>query len=410
MNQRAFSWLFLICLAGITPDLPAIAADGQTWNQWRGPQRNGQWPGELPQSLSNLELGWERPFQPSYSGPICDGELVFTSETVDDKFERIVALELDTGNVRWETQWEGAIQVPGYAAANGSWIKSTPALSEDALVILGMRDQVVCLDPETGDIRWQVDLAQRFGARRPPFGGVCSPLIHDQAVYVMGGGATLKLSLADGSTIWRTLADEGDEDDALSSPIIATIDGKLQLVVQTRTRLCGVDLADGSLLWAQRIEAYRNMNILTPLVIGDRVFTAAHSGEAHCFEINCEGNRWVAEEVWSQRAQAYMSSPISDGNTVYMHMKNERMTALDLDSGEILWTSQPLGKYQSLVYSDSKILVLNSRGELLAVEANRDRFRLIDQAKVANDSWAYLGIFDGGLLVRDLNSLKVYRF
>ena len=339
-----------------------------------------------------------------------DGELVFTTETVDDTFERVVALELDSGNVRWTTQWNGAIEVPGYAAANGSWIKSTPALAENALVILGMRDEVVCLDPSTGEIRWQVDLAERFGTRRPPFGGVCSPLIDDQAVYVMGGGATLKLSLADGSTIWRTLADEGEEDDALSSPIIATIDGTRQLVVQTRTRLCGVDLDDGGLLWSKRIEAYRNMNILTPLVIGSRVFTAAHSGKAHCFQIGRSGSQWSVDEVWNQRAQAYMSSPISDGKTVYLHLKNERMAALDLGTGEILWTSQPLGKYQSFIGNDGIILVLSSRGELLAVEANTGQFNVVGQAKVASDSWAYLGIFDGGLLVRDLNSLKVYRF
>ena len=47
-------------------------------------------------------------------------------------------------------------------------------------------------------------------------------------------------------------------------PVIAIIAGKRQLVVQTRTRLCGVDLGDGSLLWSNAIEAYRNMNILTP--------------------------------------------------------------------------------------------------------------------------------------------------
>jgi outer membrane protein assembly factor BamB len=86
-----------------------------------------------------------------------------------------------------------------------------------------MRDELICLDPATGKIRWQVDLADRFGARRPPFGGVCSPLIDDGSVYVMGGGATVKLSLADGSTIWKTLDDEGDDDDACSSPVIATI-------------------------------------------------------------------------------------------------------------------------------------------------------------------------------------------
>lgn len=381
-----------------------------TWNQWRGPQRDGFWPGDLPTRLSDLKMAWEKPLQPSYSGPITDGKTVFTTETVDKSFERVTAFDLATGNTKWTTKWKGAIEVPGYAMANGSWIKSTPALAEESLVILGMRDEVVCLDPTTGRIRWQADLSERFGARRPPFGGVCSPLIDDGSVYVMAGGATVKLSLADGSTIWKTLDDEGNDDDACSSPVIATIAGKRQLVVQTRTRLCGVDLNDGSLLWSNVIEAYRNMNILTPTVLGDQVYTAAQRGRSHLFKVSFQDNEWKSAEVWTQRTQAYMSSPVADDKTIFVHSSNERLTALNVATGEILWTGKPMGKYQSLVRDDKTILVLNNEGELLSIELNRDQLSISDRRKVANDSWAYLGVFSGGILVRDLNALKVYRY
>ena len=60
MHHRAFSCLSLLFLAGIAPHLQANDTEGLTWNQWRGPQRNGQWPGEFPQSLSELELAWEK--------------------------------------------------------------------------------------------------------------------------------------------------------------------------------------------------------------------------------------------------------------------------------------------------------------------------------------------------------------
>ncbi len=385
-------------------------AQDVTWSQWRGPQRDGVWPGELPTDLSSLKLAWERPLQPSYSGPVTDGKVVYTTETVDESFERMTAFDLQNGEVKWTAKWDGAIKVPGYAMANGSWIKSTPALAEDSLVILGMRDEVICLEPATGEIRWQADLAERFDARRPPFGGVCSPLIDDGSVYVMAGGATVKLSLADGSTIWKTLDDEGDDDDACSSPVIETIAGKRQLVVQTRTRLCGVDLGDGSLLWSNTIEAYRNMNILTPMVIGNRVYTAAQRGRSHCFEVSVTNSQMKSKEVWSQKTQAYMSSPVANDKTIFVHSSNERLTALDIATGNILWAGKPMGKYQSLIRNEKTILVLNNKGELFAVEPNRDELSILDRRKLANDSWAYLGVVDGGILVRDLNALKVYRY
>lgn len=204
--------------------------------------------------------------------------------------------------------------------------------------------------------------------------------------------------------------DEGDEDDALSSPVIKTISGLRQLVVQTRTRLCGVDLETGSLLWSNRIEAYRNSNVLTPTVVGDYVYTAATRGKSQCFKIMRVGTRWQPEEVWNQKTQAYMSSPVTDGETVFVHSSNGRLTALDFSSGDILWTGKPMGKYQSLVINDEVMLALSNEGELLTVAPVRDELTITSRRQVADDSWAYLGVFEGGLLVRDLKALKVYRY
>ena len=55
------------------------------WNQWRGPQRDGQSPASaLPRVLvGNVQLVWERPHQPRYGGPIVYARLLVTTETVD---------------------------------------------------------------------------------------------------------------------------------------------------------------------------------------------------------------------------------------------------------------------------------------------------------------------------------------
>lgn len=380
-----------------------------TWNQWRGPTRDGVWAGAWPESLANVSLFWEKPLSPSYSGPVTDGKTVYTTETVDKSFERVTAFDLQTGEVRWTARWDGAIEVPRFAAANGSWIKSTPALDHDSLIVLGIRDELVCLNPNNGDLRWKVDLASRFESRRPMFGAVCSPIIDGDSIYVQGGGATLKLSKSTGETLWRTLADEED-DDAFSSPVIATIAGVKQLVVQTRTELCGISTQDGSLLWSEPIEAYRNMNVLTPTVIGDGVFTAAHSGRSQWFNVSLVDGEWDVTERWNQKVQAYMSSPVVLDETIYLHAKTDRLTAMDVATGEILWTDRPLGKYQSLVRNDQSILALVNTGELLLIKPSREKLEVVDRQKVAEDAWAYLAVFDDGFVVRDLNALKVYRW
>ena len=60
--------------------LPA-AAD---WPQWRGPNRDGSCAGpKWPQSFSGLKEKWRLPLGASYSGPVTDGKLVFTTESKD---------------------------------------------------------------------------------------------------------------------------------------------------------------------------------------------------------------------------------------------------------------------------------------------------------------------------------------
>ena len=139
-----------------------------------------------------------------------------------------------------------------------------------------------------------------------------------------------------------------------------------------------------------------------------RVFTAAHSGRAQCFKVQQEAGTWNVEELWSQKTQAYMSSPVADDKTVYVHAKAERLTALDLESGEIRWASKPVGKYQSLIRGENTILGLSSRGELMLVKSDPKDLIILSRRQVADDSWGHLGVFEGGLLVRDLNALRVF--
>lgn len=407
--------LRLLIVAGLGCWLNLNASYSEDWNQWRGPHRDGvisgaSWPDAL---RDRLQLVWEQSLSPSYSGPIVHDGRVITTETIDKTYERVSAYDLNTGDLAWSVQWTGSMSVPFFAAANGDWIRSTPVCSEDRLLILGMRDLLVCLNPKDGSEYWKVDFPAQLGTPLPAFGAVCSPLVDEGSVYVQTGGALVKLSLQDGSLIWKTLenAEGMMSSGAFSSPVIAEIAGKKQLVVQTREELCGVELETGQVLWRESIEAFRGMNILTPLVIGDQIFTSAYNGRAQLFQIaqSSEG-QWSVNELWNQNTQAYMSSPIQLGDQIYLHLKNERFTNLRLQDGEANWTTPPLGKYWSLITNGEQILALNDKGELRLIEPSATEFKVRDEIKVADDSWAHLAVQDDLVIIRDLNALKVYRW
>ena len=419
--------LILICFLSQVVSFETHAQDGQSdsidsdtkkdlWSQWRGPARDGSvrkgtvWPENL--SEDSFEELWRVELGPSYSGPIVSENLVFTTETRDKKFEVVSAYDRKTGEKRWEYSWTGAMEVPFFAKANGSWIRSTPAYDGECLYVAGMRDVLVCLNADDGQLRWKVDFVEKLDTPLPQFGFVCSPLLDGDYIYVQAGAGFCKLNKKTGEIDWRTLIDGGGmQGSAFSSPIMTEIHGTKQLLVQTRNDLTGVDPADGKVIWKETIPSYRGMNILTPTVIDNKVFTSSYRNNSWMFDISAGQDTTTAKQAWTNRAAAYMSSPVVVDGHIYMHLQNQRFTCIDSKTGKTMWTTKPYGKYWSMVYNNDRILALDERGELLLIKANPQKFELIDSRKVSQSSaWAHLASDRDQVFVRSLDALVAYQW
>ncbi|MCL4202245.1 MAG: PQQ-binding-like beta-propeller repeat protein [Pirellulaceae bacterium] len=416
MLKQPLTRLFMSWLLVLAGGVPALAEDTPAeWPQWRGPSRDGMvasdtWPdrigGDALQQLWRVELG------PSYSGPIVGQGKVYTTETLDKKFEVVRAFDLTTGKQVWEAKWEGSMSVPFFAATNGSWIRSTPALDDGRLFVAGMRDVLVCLNAEDGKEIWRVDFVEQLKTPLPAFGFVSSPLVSGESLYVQAGASLVKLQKRTGQIVWQSLKDEGGMwGSAFSSPYLAEVAGRNQLLVQTREKLAGVDPEDGRVLWSQDIEAFRGMNILTPTVHESAVFTSSYGGRSQLIRLTESGGDWQTEKAWDNRLQGYMSTPLVIDGHAYLHMRNQRAACIRLSDGEITWISQPYGAYWSLVGQGQRILALDERGELLLIQANPQEFQVLDSRKIADSpTWAHLAVVGDRIVIRELNALAVYRW
>jgi len=339
------------------------------------------------------------------------GDRVFVTETVGKSDEVVTAFEVSTGRKIWSTSWKGSMQVPFFAASNGSWIRATPAFDQGRLYVAGIKDVLVCLNAETGDKIWTRDFPTETNSSVPTFGFVCSPLIDGEFLYVQAGGGLQKLNKQTGDTIWKVLEDGGGMNgSAFSSPYLATIAGKRQLLVQTRTTLHGVDPAEGTVLWSQDIPAFRGMNILTPTVIDDSVFVSTYGGTTQLLSLKASDGKIGVEQKWNVGLQGYMTSPVVIDGFAYWRLKNQRFACINLETGKVQWRSKPFGKYASLVASGDKILALDEKGTLMMLRANPERFELIDERKVGDDTWAHLAVTEDRVFVRDLGKLVIYQW
>ena len=412
--MKPFTILVLSLLTGGQLVGGQLSVTGE-WTQWRGPERSAVikgavWPAKL--DPSRLNQMWRKEIAKGYPGPIVSTNRVFTVETLDKSQEIVRAFDRITGKQIWETGWAGSMKVPFFAGKNGSWVRSTPAYDGECLYVAGMKDLLVCLDASSGEIKWRVDFMTRFKSPLPKFGFVCSPLVVSNAVYVQAGASFVKLDKKTGGTVWRTLKDGGGMyGSAFSSPVYRTICGKQQLVVQTRNLLAGVDPDSGEILWQQAVKAFRGMNIQTPIVVGDMLFTGCYGGASILFELKRGSEGFSISEAWrDKKSQGYMSTPVVVDGKIYFHRRDQRFSCLDPKTRKLLWRSPVYGQYCSLVSNGERILALNQKGELLLFDAQPDSFNLIDRRKIAKDTWGHLAVAGDQIFVRELKAITVFRW
>lgn len=398
-------------LLGTTGSIPAADLPGGDWPQWRGPTRDTKvWPGsDWPRSLGTLQERWRVELGPGYSGPVVWGDRVFVTETANKEKEIVRALDRKTGTELWRASWDGAMSVPFFARSNGDWIRSTPACDGESLFVAGMRDVLVCLDVQTGAERWRFDFPGRLGTPVPAFGFVSSPLVLGESVFVQAGGAFVKLNKRTGDVRWKVLEGGVGMDSAFSSPVLAKIHGTEQILVQMREELVGIDPDNGSVYWRQTVPSYRGMNILTPTVFNDGVFTSTYKNRTFFYQVQKHDGAYKATEAWNTPAQGYMSSPAIIGDHAFLHLGNGRFCCIDLRSGKERWRSAPFGKYWSMAVQGNLILALDERGELLLIHAVPDEFQLLDRKKVSdNECWAHVAVGENEVLVRDLGGITLW--
>jgi outer membrane protein assembly factor BamB len=390
-----------------------------TWTQWRGPSRDGivvskeAWPKSL--QGDSLKLTWKTPeLGPSYSGPLVLADRVITTETADGKREVVSAWDRKTGKLLWRSEWDGAVSVPFFAARNGSWIRATPVADTDTVYVAGMRDVLVALDVQTGKERWRLDFMAKLKTPAPDFGFVCSPLVDDSGVYVQAGGAFQKVDKKTGKILWTTLKDGGGMmGSAFSSPVFATLAGRDQVVVQTRTELAGVDRANGSVLWKRTVPSFRGMNILTPVTVGDDgVFTSTYGGSTQLFRVKSAGGNYETENGWSFKYEGNMTTPVIVNEHAYFLGKDRRAICVNLTTGKETWRSEKtFGDYWNLVANGDTILALDNRGILFLLKANPNELEIIDQRKVADsETWAHLAVCGDEIVIRDLKHVAMWKW
>lgn len=380
----------------VTDSSVPFAADD--WAQWRGNLSDGiavdqivptKW-GESDGVRWKVDVPGR-----GHSSPIVVGETIILG-TADDAAERQVVIAFDRSDGR--EVWRTTIHEGGFPARRKIHNKASNA--NGTLAFDGERfftaflnsDQVFvsALDRE-GKALWQ----KSIGAFDSKFGYAPSPVLYKSLVIAaadnQGGGYIAALDRSTGKIAWRVA--RGDAS-SYSSPMVANLGGRDQMLISGGDRVVSYDPASGKQLWAT--ECITSATCGTVVVHGDRLFASGGHPDKETVCLSHEGKIF-----WSNSTKVYEPSMIAHEGHLFAISDDGIANCWSTKDGDQAWRERLGGNFSSSpVIAGGNIYVGNLSGECHVFKATGDAFQRIATNRLGTDMYASPAFSRGEIFLR----------
>jgi outer membrane protein assembly factor BamB len=355
---------------------PAIQA-GENWPQFHGdPSHSGVAAEELP---PDLDLAW------SYRTPgailtgspvVADGiAYVGTRDENDVKTNAVHAVELTTGKRVWSARTDASVH-------------GTPAVADGLVFVPTLNATLYAFDAKSGALRWK----REAEAADPPAiqrkYSYYSPAVADGKVYwpyqtrhgAASRGLLAALDTKTGTPVWESPMTGATMSDG--TPAVA--DGRVYVGNETADRVIAYDAETGAQLWVAtaRLGGWQDG---TPMVADGRVFIGSNNGLI-------ARDAATGADLWTYRSpgpsfipqNATPATPAVAGDIAYAGFPDGRVTALDVTTGDVVWSVLLPGKpYLGGVLSAPAV-----SGDTVYVGSNSGHVYALDRAS-GKERWSY---------------------
>ncbi|WP_413111254.1 outer membrane protein assembly factor BamB [Thaumasiovibrio sp. DFM-14] len=277
----------------------------------------------------------------------------------------------------------------------------TPAYRYGKLFVADRDGQVKALDPESGDVLWQADVAENKPARLS--GGITAA--YNRIFIGSENAELLAFDHASGELLWRV----DTQGEVLSRPLadstlvmvntsrgvleaFSALDGERRWQISTEVptltlrgdsspaavggavfwgmangRLGAALVDDGQMLWQQSIATPKGATEIdrlvdvdaSPLILGERLFIAGFNGELVSISLQ------TGQAAW-KRPYSTSKDFVVDGQRLVLVTDEDHVVAVDIRSGTELWRNRDL-EYRLLTAPaiiDGKAVVADGEGYL----------------------------------------------
>ncbi len=355
---------------------PKIQA-GADWPQFHGdPSHSGVANDVL---RPDLDLAWtyRTPGVMLTGSPVVSGGIAYvgTRDENDVKVNAIHAVNMKTGKRIWSARTDGSVH-------------GTPAVADGLVFVPTLNASLYAFDAKTGDIRWKraAEAADPPNIQRKY--SYYSPAVADGTVYwpyqtrhgKASRGLLAALDTQTGEPVWESEMTGATMSDG--TPAVAN--GKVYVGNETADRVIAYDAATGQQLWVAtaRLGGWQDGS---PMVAGNRLLIGSN-------------NRLIARDattgadLWTYQSpdpsfipqNATPATPAVVDGTAYVGFPDGRVTALDVETGEVTWSVRLPGKpYLGGVLSAPAV-----SGDTVYVGSNGGSVYALDRA-TGSEQWSY---------------------
>jgi outer membrane protein assembly factor BamB len=326
----------LLCLTA------AVTARAADWPQFRGPsslayadEKNlpTRWGGKDDENIL-----WKTPLPQAdnpFSSPIVSAGRIFLTIVKNKPLaQTVLCFEKSTGKPLWQTQVDaGPLKLTDLRGGYGA---PTPAADGEHVFALFGSASLACLDYD-GKVIWRKDLPRiSFDVAIGT-----SPVLFEQSVILQCDQNAKKSSLIafdkkTGEIKWEQL--RPDVSFAHSTPILAQIMGKPQLICSASNALQGINPSDGKRLWS--IES--SGETASP-ALGDGMIYAdtGRGGGGVCADVSTDPPKPLWKSGGNEVGEGLGSPIIVDGFVYRMH-KGDLLLCRDAKNGHTAFSEHLL--------------------------------------------------------------------
>lgn len=391
---------------GETAAAPA-APSRNGWTNFRGARRDGKydegnvstnWPS------NGLRQLWKQPVGVGHASFVVADGKAYTIEQRRGE-EVVAAYDINNGRELWSQKWSAE-----FTDSTGDGPRATPTWDQGRIYALGATGELRSLDANSGAVIWGKNILKDNAAKNLPWAMAASPLIVDDKVVVLPGGANGKSVVAynknTGAAVWKVL----DDPQAYVSPMLVELAGRRQIVVVSSYRVVGLAPENGALLWSYPWDTDMGINVSQPIVVDqNRFFISSGYGKgAALVEVKGSGNSFTAATIWENKnmKNKFNSSVLHNG---YIYGLDEQiLVCLDVNTGERKWKDGRYG-YGQVILAGDHLIVTSDQGDVALVKASPDKYTEIARFKgIEGQTWNYPAIASGKLLVRNSTEMAAF--